>query len=325
MDASFLIVRRNAGRMVLAPLVVALCLLIYSIISALVMAAVAEWSDPQAQQVIAVLLVLIGIAVMIGALMWLTAMLTRSSLVTVLGEDLVRSAPQTWRTALASILPMLGLGLFTYLFSLVISSVAGGISIGGMLLAARWVPTAQLDLALIGVALVASLVGLWGYAMISLMVPTYIAENRRAPQWPGKPHHPTTVVTAATRSIALVGWRNSWRLVAAILSAAILLSVVASLLQVGISSLIELYIISIVGYGAVFNPFFGTGVAVAYAIVLVLSMTLFAGYLAAVQTIAYLDLRMRREGIDLAIRFPLLAPPQPDGLTRRRPDQEDDL
>lgn len=316
MDAAFLIVRRNAARMLLAPLVIAVSMVVYAVLSALLMSLVGEWSAPQAQQIISVLLVLLGVAVMIGALLWLTAMLTRVSLVTVLGEDLVVTPRQTWKASLLSILPMLGLGFFAALFSMVVISASGAVTIGGLLGVARWVPFEAQDPALVAVGIVGSVVGVWGYAMISLMVPTWVAENRHAPRWPGKPHRPTSVITAATRSIALVGWRNSWRVVGAIVSAAIALAVVSLLLQLGISTIIELYLLSLGGVDLLFSPFFGLGLTAAYAIVLLLSTTLFSGYLAAVQTIAYLDLRMRREGIDLAIRFPTLAPPQPDGLTR---------
>ena len=45
-------------------------------------------------------------------------------------------------------------------------------------------------------------------------------------------------------------------------------------------------------------------------------MSAILAYVAAVQTLLYLDLRMRREGLDLALRFDGVPVPQP--CSRRR-------
>jgi hypothetical protein len=44
---------------------------------------------------------------------------------------------------------------------------------------------------------------------------------------------------------------------------------------------------------------------------LLLAMSALLAYVAAVQTLVYLDLRMRREGLDLAMRFDCVPIPQP--------------
>ena len=51
------------------------------------------------------------------------------------------------------------------------------------------------------------------------------------------------------------------------------------------------------------------GAVVAFSAVLAMSAIL--AYVAAVQTLLYLDLRMRREGLDLALRFDAVPVPQP--------------
>jgi len=48
---------------------------------------------------------------------------------------------------------------------------------------------------------------------------------------------------------------------------------------------------------------------VAFSVLLAMSALL--AYVAAVQTLVYLDLRMRREGLDLAMRFDCVPIPQP--------------
>jgi hypothetical protein len=46
-------------------------------------------------------------------------------------------------------------------------------------------------------------------------------------------------------------------------------------------------------------------------VALLVAMSAVLAYLAAVETLLYLDLRMRREGLDLALRFDCMPIPQP--------------
>ena len=112
LDGGFLIVRRNIRLMIGLPLVVA------GGTAAYVLAGVGLWvllgntTSRSAQIVLAVLMGLLGLLVLQQFLVWLTAILSRVSLQTVLGEGFAPATTRaTWRASLPMFWPVLGLSL----------------------------------------------------------------------------------------------------------------------------------------------------------------------------------------------------------------------
>ena len=148
------------------------------------------------------------------------------------------------------------------------------------------------------------------YGYLSLTVPALATEGRRAPAWIGKPYRPTTVISAFERSIRLVGKRNILRV--GLLYGGLLLIVGGLLLLVaaGMAAIIYLFATSL---SADVTTLLSNGWTI-FAIVtssVLIAMSALLAYVAAVQTLLYLDLRMRREGLDLAMRFDCVPIPQP--------------
>jgi hypothetical protein len=118
------------------------------------------------------------------------------------------------------------------------------------------------------------------------------------------------VVSAFERSFRLVGRRNLLR-VTLVLAGAMAISVaLVVLLAAGALIVVALFANSLSeDLGRVLvSPWTLAGVS---AFALVVSMSALLAYVAAVQTLLYLDLRMRREGLDLALRFDCVPVPQP--------------
>jgi len=157
------------------------------------------------------------------------------------------------------------------------------------------------------------------YGYISLTVPALSAESRHAPGWIGKPDRATTVISSFERSFRLIGTTQAPR-VACIFVGAIVVSVaLVALLAFGALSLVLLFATSINAdvFALLTNPWTLGGVLV-FAVLLAMSGLL--AFVAAVQTLLYLDLRMRREGLDLALRFDCVPVPQPTAHPRYPPD-----
>jgi hypothetical protein len=118
------------------------------------------------------------------------------------------------------------------------------------------------------------------------------------------------VFTSFERAFKLIGASNVVR-VALVMGGAMLISAaLVGLLAAGLLALIVLFATSIgqTVTAVVTNPW-TVGCVVGFSAVLAMSALL--AYLAAVQTLLYLDLRMRREALDLALRFDVVPVPQP--------------
>ena len=118
------------------------------------------------------------------------------------------------------------------------------------------------------------------------------------------------MITAFERSIRLIGKSNLVR-VALIFGGLVLICLgLIGLVGVGAVTILLLFARAInVDVGAVLtNPW--TIFALSSVSVLV-AMSAILAYAAAVQSLLYLDLRMRREGLDLAMRFDCVPVPQP--------------
>ena len=125
LDGGFLIVRRNIRLMVGLPLVVA------GGAAAYVLAGVGLWvllgntTSRSAQIVLTVLMGLLGLLLLQQFLVWLTAILSRVSLQTVLGEGFAPATTRaTWQASLPLFWPVLGLSLLQWVAVSVVQTAA---------------------------------------------------------------------------------------------------------------------------------------------------------------------------------------------------------
>ena len=313
LDGAFLIVRRNARLMVGLPVVVA------GGTAGYLLAGVGVWfllGNTTVQGVQIVLVVLMGLFGLFGlnqCLVWMTAILSRVSLQTVLGEGFAPSTTKvTLRSSLPLFWPVLGLSLLQYLASSVIQTVLTVlyyVALIGTFAVGELSETAGIVLS-IGLSLVGYLVLALSLGYISLTVPALAAESRHAPGWIGKPARPTTVITAFERSFRLVGLHGMVR-VALVYAGGLLVSgALVGVLAGGGYLIVLVYArsISLDLATLLTNP---SVVGVTVAVALLAAMSALLAYLSSVQALLYLDLRMRREGLDLAMRFDAVPIPQP--------------
>lgn len=156
----------------------------------------------------------------------------------------------------------------------------------------------------------------WLFGWVSVAIPAYVAEGKMAPVWVGRGSKPLSPIMAVARSFTLVGWRDSLRagLIWLATFGLILVSMLFSYL--GAVAVIFLFVTSLgvefLGYG-VENPLFGLAAWVCLGAATLAILSLSVAYVSAVQTLLYLDLRMRREGLDLALRFTSIPVPDPGG------------
>lgn len=318
LDGAFMVVRRNARMMVGLPLVVAGGTAAYLLLGLGLYLLLGNTTARWAQILLSVLMGLAGLFVLTQCLVWMTAVLSRVSLQTVLGEGF---APQvaangavgrvTLRNSLPMFWPVLGLSLLQYVAASVVQTALSilyyliliPITVLSAEGAIGFVASATLSLVMFGVTALA-------YGYLALTVPALAIEGRTAPPWIGKPLKPTTVFTSFERAVKLIGGSNLVR-VALVMAGAMAISLaLVGLLAAGLLGLIVLFATSIGRTAAevVTNPWTIGGV-VAFAAVVAMSAIL--AYVSAVQTLLYLDLRMRREALDLGLRFALVPVPQP--------------
>ena len=229
-----------------------------------------------------------------------------------LGEGFAPSTDRvTLRTSLPMFWPVFGLSLLQYvaaaLVQTVLSTVYYLLLIPLLALGASGTVGAIASLAL---SLLTFLVTALAYGYLALTVPALATEGRTAPAWIGKPLRPTTVFSSFERAFRLIGTSNLIR-VALVMGGAITISVaLICLLSAGVLGLIVLFAGSIgQTTSAVLTDPWTVGGVLAFSAVLTMSGLL--AYVAAVQTLLYLDLRMRREALDLALRFDVVPIPQP--------------
>ena len=313
LDGAFLIVRRNVRLMLGLPLVIAAGTATYVLAGVGLWVLLGNTTARTAQVVSTVLMGLLGLLLLQQCLVWMTAILSRVSLQTVLGEGFAPATTAvTLRSSLPLFWPVLGLSLLQYvavnLVQTVITLLYYAVVLGAVLSGVQ-----SETLATIGVILLSAftyLVAMVCYAYLSLTVPALSTESRHAPGWIGKPARPTTVISSFGRAFSLVGKRNLIR-VALLFGGmvGICLGVIV-LVAAGAAAILYLFATSISLDVAtlVTNPWTIFGV-VTFAILVAMSALL--AYVSAVQTLLYLDLRMRREGLDLAMRFDCLPIPQP--------------
>jgi hypothetical protein len=256
---------------------------------------------------------LLGLLLLQQFLVWLTAILSRVSLQTVLGEGFAPATTRaTWRASLPMFWPVLGLSL---LQGVAVSVVQAGLTllyyavgIGVVLAGVEDETLAVVGLAVLTVLTYAVAVVLYGY--LSLTVPALATESRNAPGWIGKPARPTNPITAFERSVRLIGRRNLVRVGLIYGGLVMVCLAVVTLVGGGLVVMIWLYARAVdADVEAVLSSGWTIFGVVGFSLLLAMSALL--AYVAAVQTLVYLDLRMRREGLDLAMRFDCVPIPQP--------------
>lgn len=313
LDAGFAVLRTNARTMMGLPLAVAGVAAAY-VLGLLALGYALGNSGGEVAQIL-----LVGLGVLLGVLLlsicvaWMTAVLTRASLHTLLGDGFAPDSRISWRQARAMFWPMMGLSLLMAVATSIVNSVtslvyyvtllpalitSGGDSAVG--------PVVSLVLsAVVGIVLYSVT-----YCYLTLVVPAWAVENPAMPGWIGKPARATTIITAFGRSIMLIGLRNLPRAVAVLAAVVAIAAAVAGVVFIGVL-LIGLLYGNTVGINVlelISSPWVLGGV---YAVVLILVASALVAFIASVQTVLYLDLRMRREGLDLALRFDEVEVPQP--------------
>ncbi|MET1005451.1 MAG: hypothetical protein ABWX96_07870 [Propionibacteriaceae bacterium] len=312
LDGGFLVVRRNARLMLGLPLVVAGGTAVYILIGVGLWFLLGNTTVQGVQVALVVVMALVLFLLLVQCLVWMTAILSRLTLQTVLGEGFAPATGQlTLKSSLPLFWPVLGLSLLQYLASSVIQTAVSllyyGLVIGSVLTAGDTELGAG---AVVVVSVLTFLLTACLYGYIALTVPALATESRHAPGWIGKPLKATTVISSFERSFRLVGLRNLVR-VTLVLAAAMLISLaLLALLAAGALAMVLLFATSINHDVATVlaSPWTLFGV---FAFAVVVAMSGLLAYVAAVQTLLYLDLRMRREGLDLAMRFDCVPVPQP--------------
>ena len=248
---------------------------------------------------------MIGLLLLQQFMVWMTAVLARVSLQTVLGEGFAPAVTKaTLRSSLPLFWPVLGLSLLQGVAVSVVQSVLSvAYYAAALALLFSGIEDERVQVIGLGVLTVVSYLAMAiAYGYLSLTVPALATESSRAPAWIGKPAKPTTVFTAFERSIRLVGKKNLIR-VALVFGGLVLICLgLIGLVGIGAMTILLLFARAInVDVGAVLtNPWTIFGLS---SVSVLVAMSAILAYAAAVQSLLYLDLRMRREGLDLAMRF----------------------
>lgn len=317
LDAGFVVLRRRPRVMLGLPLALFAAVAGQAAVAAAATYLLGELTSSVAVIVLAVLGQLVAGLIAVAAVIWVSALLTRTAIQTLLGPGFA-PAPRrpTLRSAVAAIPGVLGL---TLLQGVGIAVMQSALSVVSLLIlptffladpALQWISQLVVAAALVIVACGA-------YSYLTLATPAYMAESRHIPGWIGKPWRTTGFVTAFGRSFVLVGWRNLWRAALVLAGTVVICSVVIALgfytWYALLSSLV--YTFDRAALEVVISS--PEVVLVIWLISLVASLSVSIGYVASVQTALYLDLRMRREGLDLALRFDAVGVPQPSAAPGR--------
>jgi hypothetical protein len=313
LDGGFLIVRRNARLMLGLPLVIAGGTAAYVLLGIGLWFLLGNTTVRGAQIALTILLGLVGLFGLVQCLVWMMAVLTRVSLQTVLGEGFApASRAVTLRSSLPIFWPMVGLSLLHYLAVSVAQTLVSTLYYLGSLgvfLGAEDNDTAAV-ITLIGLAALSFLLLSVAYGTLSLTIPAYATESRTAPGWIGKPYRPTTVISSFERAFRLIGRRNLLRVMLVFSGAMGVSCGLVVVVAFGVIVMVSLFADAInADVAAVLsNPWTVFGIL---GVAVLVAMSAVLAYVAAVETLLYLDLRMRREGLDLALRFDCMPIPQP--------------
>lgn len=268
-----------------------------------------SFTDTFAQFFVVAGLTLVGGAIAAAVFFWTSGLLMRASLMAVMGQEFAPPKKLTVREAMRWLGPMLAMVL---LMSVAIGAAQWAASIVSSVLLvvfAAFPPSDSITafLSIGGILLGVLFVSCWTLSWFSLALPVYAAEGPLAATWVGKGRRPTNVAMAFVRSARLVGWRDSFRVALAHFGLVALLCLAALFALFGSYAVTALFSFGIGDGGWILTSVF----PFVFGAALVLIAAIGISYLSALQTLLYLDLRMRREGLDLALRFPVVPVPEP--------------
>lgn len=298
LDGSLQSIRRNPRPMVLLPLVAGA---VYGVLSALVQLLTAPRipagasGDEVAAAVDGALtasLALVPLGVLFGlVLVGVTAVLTVVVARAALGERTTTGA--AWRFARSRVLPALGLSVVVTVAAAVAVVVLGGL----LVLLGVLVVTATGGVARV---LLLAVLGLVGIALLVAVLVLYLGRLGVAPvvvvldgRFPDPTGRPVGVFAAIRRTWELTRG-NTWRNVGVLLLVQILAGVVGQVLGVAVALLTAVGGLAAGGGATTIGP-------VAAALTVVVSLVVTLPFTAAASTLLYVDLRMRREGLDLEL------------------------
>ena len=311
LDAAFLVLRRRPGVMIGLPVLIVLALVTQSLGLSLGVWLLGEIRSQVAQIVIGLLGVMLLSAVVVAAVMWVNAILTRVSLEVLMGPGF---APAPRRLHLRTMLRMtpaiIGLSLLQLVGMWLIQTGVGFLSYLTVIVVVLPDPVLRWIAMILLLALMLFLT-CWAYSYLAMAVPAYMVENARTPAWIGKPWRATTVIGAYGRAFSLVGGlRRALRAVLVLAGTVVICLSVFVAASYGVLMLVFSLLFTL--QGGLTSLFTNPWLILAAALLAQIGAgTVSIAYLAAVQSVLYLDLRMRREGLDLALRFDQVAVPQP--------------
>ncbi len=309
LDAGFLVMRRNARQMLGLPLAIAGGAAVWILLGVGVWFVLGNTTVEGIQIAGVVVVALVGLLVLVVCQVWVTALLSRITLQTALGPGFAPAGSISWRSALPILGPMLGVAGLQYVAQSVLQSVVGVLYYAILLLGLVAGPDYLIAGNLVGAVISFAAYAL-GFGYLSLTVPALANESRRSPGWIGKPAKPTNALTAFERSFRLVGLKGAGRAMAVFTGTLALSLVVVALIALGLYGVLVVYSQSL-GFATdqvTGNPWvIGSVIASSF----VVGQSAVLAFVSSVQTMLYLDLRMRREGLDLALRFDCVPVPQP--------------
>ncbi|MDN5726691.1 MAG: hypothetical protein L0G99_12290, partial [Propionibacteriales bacterium] len=295
LDASFVVLRANAKRMLLLPLIVIGAIIAGTTGTAVAVALMGDRIGPLWVVLIAVLGGMFAIFLLITGATWVSSVLTRASLQTLLGPGFAPALVKFDLVGMIKLLPpVLGL-IFVQVVAFYVASSPVGLVGFVLSLPLSSMPESIVPWYSIFMVLVMLLLWCWLMSYFALAVPTYTAENAGTPGWIGKPHRTTNVITVYGRTFKLIGFRNAVRVTSVMAATVVIGMVIMALAYMG-GLLFTIAFLQAFGSQFLFdvlgNPIVSVSVL---GVSMVTSASVWLGYFATVQTVLYVDLRMRRE------------------------------
>ncbi len=313
MDVAFMLIQRNPAAMLGKPLALSCgfgACLGAGIAGYLLLM---RFGGEAVATAVAVLLGLLFLVVLGIAVLWLGVLISRVSAAEVLGPGFAPALTRlTWRRSLSVLPSVLGFTVLAAVAFYFWTNITG-------ILMVFVLPFAYSEAAI--AVVLALIAALWvlGFGYLICAVPAYALENASAPGWIGKPTRSTNLVMAFVRSFQLIGWRQAGRCLLLTLGSLVVALVSVAACSAGTIVLLWVYAGNLTdGLGAVQdNPWVVYTFIVGVGVVV---LSVCTAFVFSAQTIFYLDLRMRREGLDVAMRFDVVQIPDPNGQGARMPE-----
>lgn len=309
MDIAFMLIQRNPAAMLGKPLAVSCGFGLWAGLSIALYLLVLKIRGETTAALVGGLMAIVYVVALGIAIAWLGVLISRVSAQNVLGQGFAPAfARLTWRRAIAILPSVLGFTFLAFIAFSVWTNITGFLMVFA-------VPFAFSEVAIVIVMALVLLLWVLGFGYLVSAVPAYALESAAAPGWIGKPKRATNLVTAFVRSVQLIGWRQSGRCLLLTLGSLVVASVTASACLAGALVIVWVYAGNLTdGLDSLLEHLW-----VLYSFIIGVSVVVISvcvAFLFSAQTIFYLDLRMRREGLDVALRFDVVQIPDPsdDGV-----------